>query len=336
MSRIDEIVREYCSSIENIVIVREFTNILHSLSPIIKYLDDPFVTDIFVMSSGAVFLKSFGKGKSKESLKIDINSRKLILTQIAKWADIQIANSSFPTVEATIPFFNARITGRFPPLDESASFTIRKPPKKIFTLDDYVTSRRLSEERKQIIVNYIENRKNIIVSGGTNTGKTTFTNAVLDYMVDCSPEDHFLIVQDNAELQCKAEMITPLNIKRSDSVKAVEHAMRSSPDRIIFGEVRDGYVMADLLDAWNTGHPGGVSTIHADSCLSTFVRINTLLKQRYTNSLPDIHSIIHLVVHLSQHPELGVYIDEVYETNQHTKREFELLHKFNYEEAVSL
>lgn len=300
---------------------RELTNIRTSLEPLALYLNDDAVNDIFVDEGGRVSIHRFGQSIIDVPVVITENNRIQILNQIAKWQDMLININDYPVIEGTIPIaeWNSRITGIFPPWVTSPTFTIRKPPKVVFTLEDYVKTGRLSGEHYNLIYNCIQKRQNLLISGGTGSGKTTLANACLKLMAEFSPEDRFYIVQDNAELQCMAKYATLVTIKREQAVRAVQLAMRWSPRRIIFGEVRDGQVMAELLDAWNTGHPGGLSTIHADTAESTFLRVRTLLRQKYAGELPAINGLVHLIVHLRADPEIGVRIDEVLETNKYSE-----------------
>ena len=166
-----------------------------------------------------------------------------------------------------------------PPVVAAPAFAIRKPAVAVFTLDDYVASGIMTsgqaespEERGQPA------RKNILVAGGTSTGKTTLTNALLAEVAKTS--DRVVLIEDTRELQCKAPNLVALRTK--DGVATLSDLVRSSlrlrPDRIPIGEVR-GAEALDLLKAWGTGHPGGIGTIHAGTALGALRRLEQLIQE---------------------------------------------------------
>src|SRR5262249_45626340 len=142
---------------------------------------------------------------------------------------------------------------------------LRKPPGIVFTLQDYVRDGIVSEAQANALTAAIRQRDNILVGGGTGTGKTTLANALLQTIARAT-SDRLYIIEDTCELQCAAPnkvrvLVQPPRHTWRDAVMA---GMRYRPDRIIVGEVRDGSAI-ELLKSWNTGHPGGLATIHADS-----------------------------------------------------------------------
>ena len=150
-----------------------------------------------------------------------------------------------------------------PPNVENPSFNIRKKGIKVFSLDDYILSGSLSVEQKEIILKGIQERKNILIVGATSTGKTTFANAVIAEIA--KTKDRLIILEDTREIQSVAE--DTLRMKTSQYVnllKLFESTMRQRPDRIIVGEIRGGEALS-LLIAWNSGHPGGLCTIHSET-----------------------------------------------------------------------
>jgi len=169
----------------------------------------------------------------------------------------------------------------------------------------------MSDEFYKKINACLEGRGNIIISGSTGSGKTTFTNALLEKMAKLTPDDRFYIVEDVPELQCSALRTTQLYIRKDQAVLAVQTALRFTPKHIIFGEIRSGDIAAELLEAWNTGHPGNVTTIHADNAVSTISRYQGLLRQKIQGRLPDLSWTVRLVVHLNSRPGFGPYVDEV-------------------------
>ena len=183
-------------------------------------------------------------------------------------------NDFTPYLDATLPFHGERVNITMPPISENVSFNIRKKAKRIFTLDDYVESKILTQIQVDILKRCIRDRKNILISGGPASGKTTLANALLASLSDIVSGGHrVLILEQVPELQCQVKNVKSLLVSDSVSMKTLLWiALRNSPDRIVVGEVRDGAAL-DLLKAWNTGCPGGVATIHANSANAAVQRV---------------------------------------------------------------
>ena len=165
-----------------------------------------------------------------------------------------------------------------PPIVYAPAFSIRKPAVAVFSLDDYVTAGVITMHQAAILRAAIAERKNILVAGGTSTGKTTLANALLAEVAKSN--DRVVLIEDTRELQCAAPNLVALRTK--DGVASLSELVRSSlrlrPDRIPIGEVR-GSEALDLLKAWGTGHPGGIGTIHAGSALGTLRRLEQLIQE---------------------------------------------------------
>lgn len=182
-----------------------------------------------------------------------------------------------PILEVEIPYLGHRFSGMMKPCQSETGFSIRTRPKKIYSLDDYIEQGSITESQKLSLLQYIQQKKNILVVGGTGSGKTTFCNALLKAVSELDPLSRVIIIEDVRELQCevkdKAYMtVPPPNLEGDDSTaittaRLLRSAMRRSPERICVGEVRDGETALNLLSAWNSGHPGGICTIHADDAI---------------------------------------------------------------------
>jgi type IV secretion system protein VirB11 len=308
-------------ALDPIMLQRELQLIINSLKPIAHLFNDPLLTDVFCSTQGNISTKAFGRAVRDEPITLSVEQRNAILKQIAQHMEITIDYTNYPVLEGTIPIpdWKSRITGIFPPFVDEPSFAIRRPPQRIYTLEEYVHNNQLSSEKYDLIISHIKSKKNIIISGSTGSGKTTFINAIIKKKAEFFPADRFYIIQDNNELQCDAKYTDMILIRREQAVRAVQLSLRYSPDSIIFGEVRDGIVMNELLDAWNTGHPGGITSIHANSSASTITRIETLLRQKYAGSLPDIHEMVDLIVHLKRNPATGMKVTEVMQVKNQIK-----------------
>ena len=183
-----------------------------------------------------------------------------------------------PRVSAELPETGERFEGLLPPVVAAPAFAIRKPAVAVFTLDDYVAEGIMSSEQATALRTAVAARKNILVAGGTSSGKTTLTNALLAEVAKTS--DRVVLIEDTRELQCKAPNLVALRTK--DGVISLSDLVRSSlrlrPDRIPIGEVR-GAEALDLLKAWGTGHPGGIGTIHAGTALGALRRLEQLIQE---------------------------------------------------------
>ena len=180
--------------------------------------------------------------------------------------------------DARKPRSGERFQGVLPPLAERPVFAIRKRATVVFTLDDYVSRGILSAEGAATLRAAVVDRKNILVAGGTGSGKTTLVNAIL--AEPAFTHDRVVIIEDTKELQCsaedKVELLTKNSEPRVTMTDLLRMTLRLRPDRIIIGEVRGGEALA-MLKAWNTGHPGGVATVHANSAADALQRIEDLV-----------------------------------------------------------
>ncbi|MGY3404758.1 P-type conjugative transfer ATPase TrbB [Bradyrhizobium sp. GM5.1] len=183
-----------------------------------------------------------------------------------------------PRVSAELPETGERFEGLLPPVVAAPAFAIRKPAVAVFTLDDYAAAGIMTAGQAGVLREAVAARKNILVAGGTSTGKTTLTNALLAEIAGTT--DRVVLIEDTRELQCRAPNLVALRTK--DGVASLSDLVRSSlrlrPDRIPIGEVR-GSEALELLKAWGTGHPGGIGTIHAGSALGALRRLEQLIQE---------------------------------------------------------
>jgi len=277
---------------------RRMENLLCDMVKLIPFFETKTVTDIYVYDNGNVFIEDFEKGSYDSGIVLSLSERRRIIYSLSSVVDIPIDKWTRPTLESIIPKYNIRTTAITDPWLSSPQITFRRPAEKIHTFEDYLAEGRITQELYDKIVSHIEKRANIVISGSTGSGKTTFTNACIRKMCEFTPNERIYIVEDTPELQCQSPFKTQLYIRKEQAVIAIQTALRFTPKRIIFGEIRSGEVAVELLEAWNTGHPGNVTTIHADSAASTIPRIEGLLRQIIKGQLPDLAESIHLIVHL--------------------------------------
>src|SRR3989449_11629788 len=200
--------------------------------------------------------------------------------------------SAHPGLEAELPavgFRGSRLQGFVSPITPAPAFTIRKPPAVVYSLDDYVAAGVISGAQRAGFRRAVREHQNTLIAGGTNTGKTTLANALLKEITDLFPTERLVILEDTVELQCVAP--DHLALRTSPTVplaQLVKSALRTSPTRIVVGEVR-GSEALDLLDAWATGHPGGVATVHASSPEGALLRLDRLAPR--ANVPPQRHLV---------------------------------------------
>jgi len=290
--------------------LRQTENLLRDLSMLLPFFQTPSVTNIFVYGDGRVQADDFSKGVYDTDVRLSPAQRMRIVNSLASVSDIPIDKWTRPTLEAIIPKYNIRTTAILPPWVQSPEITFRRPAEKVFTLEDYRAHGRMSNELYDLVVRHIQKRSNIVVSGSTGSGKTTFTNACIEKMREFTPDERFYVIEDTPELQCRSKNTTQLYIRKDQAVTAIQTALRWTPKRIIFGELRSGEVTAELFEAWNTGHPGNITTVHADSASSTIARLQGLLRQKIVGQLPDLGSVIQFIVHLQFRSGFGPVVDE--------------------------
>ena len=238
-------------------------SLLHySFGDISQYLDNKDVIEIMLNSNGELFVDTLSKGRYSTGLKIEESDALRIINTVASYCNT-IVDKKNPILSAELPERGERFEAILNTNADHPVFTIRKKALLVFTLEDYVEQGNLTEKQKEIIKEAVENKKNILVVGGTSSGKTTFTNAIIKEISKTG--DRLVIIEDTEEIQCTAKDYVQLKTSDYATVRdLLKSAMRLRPDRIIIGEIRSGEAL-DLLTAWNSGHPGGISTIHSET-----------------------------------------------------------------------
>ncbi|NNE19748.1 MAG: P-type conjugative transfer ATPase TrbB [Myxococcales bacterium] len=207
-----------------------------------------------------------------------------------------------PILQGELPLFAGRIEGLRAPVVEGPSFSFRKKASRVFSLREYDESGRITGAQKTLLEAAVAARKNILVVGGTGTGKTTFINALLRHLQGQSPDDRIVLIEDTRELQCALQ--NKVELRAIEGTVSMNGLLRSTlrlrPDRIIVGEVR-GPEALTLLKAWNTGHPGGFSSLHANDAQAALRRIEMLIQEACGQRMPElIAEVVDLIVHLER------------------------------------
>ncbi|EJF76255.1 P-type conjugative transfer ATPase TrbB [Bartonella alsatica] len=275
------------------------------------YLDDPTVIEIMLNPDGTLWVEHLGKSKKAVGT-MDAHQAEAAMGTVATALGTQITKES-PILECELPMNGSRFEAVIPPIVSAPTFTIRKKATRIFTLDDYVTKNIITPHQKLLLSAAVKDHKNILVVGGTGTGKTTLTNAILKEMTDTFPEERFVIIEDTAELQCAApNTVTFRAVEYIDMTRLLKVTMRMAPDRIIVGEVRDGAALA-LLKSWNTGHPGGIATVHANDASAGLTRIQQLISEATIAPMQSlIAETIDVVLSIEKNPS-GRKVKEIIE-----------------------
>lgn len=244
---------------------------------ILGALLDPTVLEVLVNPDGRMIFDRAGEGREDTGVTMTAASRDRAIRLVADFAGETVGRDD-PRLSGVLPG-GERFQALMPPVASGPAFSIRKRPPVIWSLDDYVRDGVLSEAQARILRDAVSERRNILISGGTGSGKTTLANAVLAEPAFVG--DRVFLVEDTAELQCAAWDVVavltrrlPVRIGVADLVR---DALRMRPDRIVIGEMRDGAAALETLKGWNTGHPGGLSTLHANSAHDVLRRLEDLV-----------------------------------------------------------
>ncbi len=268
---------------------------------IFEALQDSDVVEVLINADGALWIDRIGTGLVPTSTVLTSSDREAAIRLLAHEAGEAIG-SDRPLIATILPDSAARVQAVLPPLSSAPIIAIRKRPDRIYTLDDYQESGIASAEQIAALRSAITQRRNIVVAGGTGSGKTTLLNALL-----AEPEfskARLVVLEDTAELQLSGANHVQLLTKRTAPEvslrELVQTALRLRPDRIIVGEVRDGAAL-DVIKSWNTGHPGGLLTLHANSAYDALTRLEDLcLEAQVACPKRLIASAVDLVVFIAR------------------------------------
>ncbi len=283
---------------------RKVAALKQAMGPVIAgALADRLVVEVMVNPDGKIWVDRIGEGRSFTGHRLESGDAERILRLLADHVG-EVVTRDRPRVSATLPETGERFQGAFMPVVPSPAFAIRKRPEVVFTLDDYVREGVMSLAQAAAIRAAAAARQNLLIVGGTGSGKTTLANAILAEPAFAA--DRVVLIEDTAELQCSAADKIQMLTKRTDPpvtmTDLVRDTLRLRPDRIIIGEVRDGSAL-DMLKAWNTGHPGGLATIHANSAEEGLTRLEDLIGE-VTERIPyrAITQAIHVVIYIERAP----------------------------------
>lgn len=249
---------------------------------VLAALSDPDVVEVMLNDDGSLWTEKMGVMTCVGEL--SFADGMTILRQVSSALKGELSKEN-PLVEGELPLDGSRFEGVAPPVTEFPVFAIRKKATRIYTLDEYVRAGVLKFIQAETLRKAIIGEKNILVIGGTGTGKTTFCNALLHELSILCPRVRMLVLEDTRELQCTLKNKVFLRATEWTSLARISLAVnRLRPDRITVGEVREGGPALALLKLWNTGHPGGLATVHANSAYGGLTRMDQLIQEVSANA----------------------------------------------------
>jgi P-type conjugative transfer ATPase TrbB len=279
--------------------------LVRELGPtIMRALENPKVVEIMLNPDGIVWLDVLGEGMQDSGERMKPARAENLLGTIAAMLETTI-DRAHPMLQGELPLDGSRVQGVIPPMAAAPLFTIRKRAGMVFSLDEYVANGILDARHAAELRRAVRQRENILIVGSTGSGKTTLANALLEEIAkNAGGEQRVVIIEDTFELQCAAPNTVALHTTDEvDMTGCLRVTMRLRPDRIVVGEVRDHAALA-LLKAWNTGHPGGLSTVHANSAHAGLMRLEQLMAEhRDTQPQPAlIAEAVNLLIFITRTP----------------------------------
>jgi len=281
-----------------------------SMGPGLKeLLLDDLVIEIIRNPDGSVWAEKVGKGLYKTDVKTTDADAERVILLVARGCNAKCTPEN-PILSAEMPESGYRFEANISPVTTSPTFCIRKHASKIFSFEEYVEAKIMTESQVTHIKEAVKAKKNILVVGGTGSGKTTLVNTVLQEVAKTN--DRLIIIEDTRELKCAAENYSSLRTSEAaDMTRLLKSTMRQRPDRIIVGEVRGAEALV-LMKAWYTGHPGGLGTLHANGTLEALYRIEQLIEEAGVQpSRQFIAGVINVIIFITKNKLMERKVEDI-------------------------
>lgn len=286
--------------------------------------NDPRTVEIMLNADGSLWQERLGESMGLIG-SMRASQAEAVIKTVAGFYGKEITRIK-PVLESEFPLDGSRFAAQLPPIVAGPTFALRKKAVSVFTLDDYVSKRIMTPMQRESLAKAVRDHRNILVIGGTGSGKTTLVNAVIREMADVSAHERVLIIEDTGEIQCFAKNFvqyrTSMEVNMTQLLRA---SLRMRPDRILVGEVR-GPEALDLLMAWNTGHEGGAATLHANDARAGLSRLAMLISMHPDAPRPIeplIGEAVHLLVHITRTSE-GRCVQEILEVDGYEGGQYRL------------
>ncbi|MFZ0593764.1 MAG: ATPase, T2SS/T4P/T4SS family [Bryobacteraceae bacterium] len=318
----------------------EWERLRDDLQPIWHLIHDDAISEIQVNADGRVFSMSRGVLRSRPEIRITTEQVNAAGHKIAARYQNTPFSRQYPIVDARPPDGSRVALVHASCSVGGPMMTIRKFAKNVLSLDEMVALGSLPEDTRHQLVAIVQERRNFLIAGATNSGKTTLLGALAR---EIDPAERILLVEGPSEIRLAPEQINVVRFEArhsyDESVPEVTQqmlchaALRHSPNRIILGEIRRREEAVELLQALNTGHEGSISTIHADDCRKALRRFAHLIKAEdgFDVAAEDVADVIHYVIHLRLYPAGMRRVREVVRVSGFENRQFQLSHLYRLE-----
>jgi type IV secretion system protein VirB11 len=284
------------------------------------------IVELAVRPSGAMWIYLID-GSVQRVGDLDSSARERIIRFCATARGVPVTTEA-PIVSTSMPVTRYRFEGVLPPAAPAALFSIRFHAGVLYGMENYLADKVITQAQADYLIDAICARKNILISGGPGSGKTTFLKMLLGELLKRQQDQHLVVIEDTPEIWAVNEFTLPhvnatflQTSETTDMIRLLASTLRQKPDRIIVGEVRDGAALA-MVKAWNTGNPGGLASIHANSAAATLPRVESLVREVSASPLPDVIAEgLDLLAYIELTPE-GRKLKEIIKVKGYKDEEF--------------
>jgi P-type conjugative transfer ATPase TrbB len=286
--------------------------------------NDPRTVEVMLNADGCIWQERLGE-PMKPIGHMRSSQAEAVIKTVAGFYGKEVTRTK-PVLESEFPLDGSRFAAQLPPVVSAPTFALRKKAVAVFTLDNYVEKEIMTPRQRDVLKKSVTDHRNILVIGGTGSGKTTLVNAIIREMADQDAEERVLIIEDTGEIQCIAKNHVQYRTSAEiNMTQLLRTSLRMRPDRILVGEVR-GPEALDLLMAWNTGHEGGAATLHANDARAGLTRLVMLISMHPDAPRPIeplIGEAVHVLVHITRTPT-GRTIPEILEVDGYEDGHYQL------------